>query len=63
MFSSLDRIDLVTQDPRTGKKAFHQTDHRSTVEVQQEAEVSTLFALTRVLNARQMGEREGGVRV
>lgn len=63
MYSSLDRIDLVTQDPRTGKKSFHQTDHRPTVEVQQEVEVSTLFALTRVLNARQMGEREGGVRV
>jgi uncharacterized protein YtpQ (UPF0354 family) len=63
MFSSLDRIDLVTQDPRTGKKAFHQTDHRSTAEVQQEAELSILFALTRVMNARQMGEREGGVRV
>ena len=63
MYSSLDRIDLVTQDPSTGKKAFHQTDHRSAAEVQQEAEVSTLFALTRVLNAREMGEREGGVRV
>lgn len=63
MFSSLDRIDLVTLDPKTGKKAFHQTDHRTTAEVQQEAEVSTLFALTRVLNARHMGEKEGGVRV
>jgi hypothetical protein len=63
MYSSLDRIDLVTQDPATGKKAFHQTDHRSAAEVQQEAEVSTLFALTRVLNARQLGEREGSVRV
>jgi len=63
MFSSLDRIDLVTLDPATGKKAFHQTDHRSAAEVQQEAEISTLFALTRVLNARQLGEQEGGVRV
>jgi len=63
MFSSLDRIDIVTQDKTSGQKHFVQTDHRSAAEIQQEEEVSILFALTRVLNARLMGEQEGGVRV
>jgi hypothetical protein len=59
MFSSLDRVDLVTQDKATGKKRFIQTDHRSAREIRQEEELSILFALARVMNARWMGEPEG----
>ncbi|EPX64601.1 hypothetical protein D187_000023 [Cystobacter fuscus DSM 2262] len=60
MYSSLDSIDIVTQNEATGRKGFLQTDHRSAAEIQQEREVSTLFALTRVLNARQAIESEEG---
>jgi hypothetical protein len=59
MFSSLDRIDLVTQDKSTGKKRFIQTDHRTAQEMRQEEEITILFALARILNARWMGEVEG----
>ncbi|ATB36669.1 hypothetical protein CYFUS_002084 [Cystobacter fuscus] len=61
MYSSLDSIDIVTQNEETGRKGFLQTDHRSAAEIQQEREVSTLFALTRVLNARQAIESEEGL--
>lgn len=47
MFSSLDRADMVVSHTR-GRRCF-QTDHRSAAEIQQEEEVSILFALTRVL--------------
>ncbi|WNG14956.1 hypothetical protein [Cystobacter fuscus] len=60
MYSSLDSIDIVTQNEETGRKGFLQTDHRSAAEIQQEREVSILFALTRVLNARQAIESEEG---
>ncbi|OJH37650.1 hypothetical protein [Cystobacter ferrugineus] len=60
MYSSLDSIDIVTQNEETGRKGFLQTDHRSAAEIQQERELSTLFALTRMLNARQAIESEGG---
>ncbi|WNG24453.1 hypothetical protein F0U62_10825 [Cystobacter fuscus] len=60
MYSSLDSIDIVTQNEETGRKGFLQTDHRSAAEIQREREVSTLFALTRMLNARQAIESEGG---
>ncbi len=58
MFSSLDRIDIVTQNEETGRKSFLQTDHRPAAEIQQHRELSTLFALTRVLNARLLSEPE-----
>jgi hypothetical protein len=60
MYSSLDSIDIVTQNEETGRKGFLQTDHRSAAEIQRERELSTLFALTRVLNARQAIESEEG---
>ena len=58
MFSSLDRIDIVTQNEETGRKGFLQTDHRPAAEIQRTRELSTLFALTRMLNARRAGESE-----
>src|SRR5437879_1072282 len=44
MFSSLDRIDIIT----TG--AYVQTDHRTADEIEREPELSVLFAIVRVLN-------------
>src|SRR5690349_10024470 len=50
MYCSLDKIDLAaTVD---GQQVAMQTDHRSTAEIDAEPELSTLFAMTRVLNAR-----------
>ena len=60
MYSSLDSIDIVTQNEETGRKGFLQTDHRPAAEIQRERELSTLFALTRVLNARHAIESEEG---
>lgn len=58
MYCSLDRADIVRQDPTTGEVAFHQTDHRAADEIEAEPEISVLFALTRVLNMRHL-QREG----
>ena len=63
MFSSLDRIDIVTQNEETGRRNFLQTDHRSAAEIQHTRELSILFALARMLNARQAIEPEESVDV
>jgi hypothetical protein len=59
MFSSLDRIDIVLKPGPDGRRTYVQTDHRSAAEVEEEPELSVLFALTRVLNPKRMaGEGE-----
>lgn len=63
MFSSLDRIDIVTQNEETGRRNFLQTDHRSAEEIQHTRELSILFALARMLNARQAIEPDETVDV
>lgn len=63
MYSSLDSIDIVTQNEETGRRSFLQTDHRPAAEIQQARELSTLFALTRVLNARDYREPQEEVDV
>jgi hypothetical protein len=63
MYSSLDRVDVITEDKATGRKSYLQIDHRSVREIRREEEVSVLFGLTRIMNARQLGEREGVDRV
>ncbi|VTS05895.1 hypothetical protein [Tuwongella immobilis] len=52
MYTSLDRIDIVTQGP-DGRHRFIQTDHRSPEEIEQEPELSVLYALIRILNPRR----------
>jgi hypothetical protein len=50
MYCSLDKIDLAaTVD---GRQVAIQTDHRGTAEIEAEPELSALFAMARVLNAR-----------
>ena len=64
MYTSLDRVDIVAQDPETGKQTAVQTDHRTAREISSEPDLSTLFALTRILNARRLakpGEPAPGV--
>ena len=56
VYSSLDRIDIVSRDGRTGQKIFRQTEHRSPQEIRREEELSILFALARVLNPMSMRE-------
>ena len=63
MYTSLDRIDIVTRQKETGRAGYLLTDHRTAAEVEDEPELSVLFALTRVTAARGMGEREGGADV
>ena len=63
MYTSLDRIDIVTKTKDTGRLGYVQTDHRSPAEIESEPELAVLFALTRVLAAGHMGEREGGAEV
>lgn len=57
MFSSLDRIDIVAQR-KDGVKEYWQSDHRTAEEIEQTRAISTLFALTRLLNPRR-GEDDG----
>lgn len=56
MFSSLDRVDIVLKPRPDGRQQFVQTDHRTAAEVEQERELSALFALVRVLNPKRMAE-------
>jgi len=56
MYSSLDKIDLLAEEPAGALVA--QTDHRSREEIEAEPELSTLFAMIRVLGPRQMMARE-----
>ncbi len=55
MYSSLDKIDAVVKTPLR----YVQTDHRTTDEIAATPEVTTLFALTRILNPRAYGESQG----
>ncbi|MBA3396212.1 MAG: hypothetical protein H0T89_26515 [Deltaproteobacteria bacterium] len=50
MYCSLDKIDLAAKVD--GQTVAIQTDHRSRDEIEAEPELSTLFAMARVLNAR-----------
>lgn len=63
MYTTLDRIDIVTKKKEDGRAGYVLTDHRSADEIEAEPELSVLFALTRVSAARAMGEREGGADV
>jgi len=47
MYCALDRVDIIA-----GTHRF-QTDHRTVEEIEQEPELSVLFALTRITNARR----------
>ncbi|MEJ7602506.1 MAG: hypothetical protein WKG01_31730 [Kofleriaceae bacterium] len=51
MYCSLDKIDLAAQVD--GREVALQTDHRTTAEIEAEPELSALYAMTRVLNARE----------
>jgi hypothetical protein len=55
MYASLDRIDIVTQSvtQRDGREEYWQTDHRDAQEIEKQRALSTLFALTRILNPRR----------
>lgn len=55
MYSSLDKIDAVVKAPLR----YVQTDHRTADEIAATPEVTTLFALTRILNPRAYGESQG----
>lgn len=55
MYSSLDKIDAVVKAPLR----YVQTDHRTSDEIAATPEVTTLFALTRILNPRAYGESQG----
>ncbi|MFN0252163.1 MAG: hypothetical protein ACKV2T_35130 [Kofleriaceae bacterium] len=57
MYCSLDKIDLAAQID--GQPVAMQTDHRGRAEIEREPELSILFALARVLNARDHMADEG----
>lgn len=63
MYTSLDRIDIVTKSKETGRAGYVLTDHREAAEIAAEPELSVLFALTRLSAAKTMGEREGGAEI
>jgi hypothetical protein len=50
VYCSIDKIDLLS--PAAGTPIAIQTDHRSRAEIDAEPELSVLFAMARVLNAR-----------
>ncbi len=57
MYCSLDKIDLAAKID--GRPVAIQTDHRARAEIEREPELSVLFALARVLNARDHMSGEG----
>ena len=58
MYSSLHKIDVTASTPNG--PLYVQTDHRSADEIAAEPEISTLFALTRILLARAYGAKQPG---
>jgi hypothetical protein len=52
VYSSLERVDIVLED-EAGGTIHAQTDHRSTEEMASTPELSSLFAIARVLTARR----------
>ena len=58
MYSSLDKMDIVAKD-RDGRELAFQTDHREAHEIEEEPEISVLFALTRVIGPRQAMASQG----
>lgn len=52
MYSSLHKIDIVVDQPE-GKLAV-QTDHREQAELEEELDLSVIFALTRIINPMRM---------
>jgi hypothetical protein len=57
MYSSLDKIDIPTQS-KNGAIIFHQTDHRSKKEIEEDRDMSIIFALVRVLNPKRMAKMD-----
>lgn len=55
MYCALDKIDLAATVE--GRQIAVQTDHRSAAEIEREIELAVLFALARVINARQQFSR------
>ena len=51
MYCALDKIDLAATVE--GRRIAVQTDHRAADEINRDLALSILFALTRVINARQ----------
>lgn len=62
MYSSLERVD-VTLDGGGGTQVYVQTDHRETDEIAATPELSVLFAIARVTNARRAAPSKRKVRV
>lgn len=56
MFSSLDRVDIVLKPGPDGRQRYVQTDHRTAAEIEQEPDLSVLFALVRILHPKRMAE-------
>src|SRR5262245_14645609 len=60
MYCSLDKIDLTAR--LEGRLVAIQTDHRTRAEIEAEPELSALYAMARVLNARgHLGEADAAV--
>ncbi|MBX3155993.1 MAG: hypothetical protein KF773_08335 [Deltaproteobacteria bacterium] len=57
MYCSIDKVDLAASVE--GHEVAIQTDHRSAAEIDEEPELSGLFAMARVLNARGLLADEG----
>ena len=60
MFTSLDKIDLVSTDQRTGERMLVQTDHRSPEELDDDKPLSVLFASARIRNASSIDREVHG---
>jgi hypothetical protein len=57
MYSSLTKVDIIATDPKTGLAQYVLTDHREVDEAEATPEISTLFALARVLAAQQYARK------
>lgn len=57
MYSSIQKIDIAARSP--DGPVYVQTDHRSCDEVESEPELSTLFALARLILARAHATKQG----
>jgi hypothetical protein len=56
VFLSLDRVDIVLKPGPDGGPRCVQTDYRIAAEIEQEPDISVIFAIIRVLNSKRIVE-------
>lgn len=62
MYSSLDKIDITSKDKK-GRLFFAQTDHRTSKEIENDRDMSVVFAIVRITNPMRSEKFEKGGKI